>query len=135
MSKKKGRFNRRKYRKPQTANYHSTDRHHIFFQRRHYTGNLLKLRLFHYCIVAIPRNTLHKTIHEYIGDIPAPREKNVSLILAILCELEKGGLISNNDNIQKRLSVLINVMEDIEPRTAEALYKQLEIVNEYYSPS
>lgn len=135
MSKKKQRYNHRKYRKNKSCDCYAMDRHHIFFQRRHYSGSLLKLRLFPYCIVEVPRNTLHRRIHEYIGDIPCPSGETAEYVVKVLREKLDGGEISMDDRIDKRLKILISIMQDVEFQTVEALYKQLAIVKDFYGPS
>jgi hypothetical protein len=110
------------------------DKHHLLFQRRHYTGVLSELRHYPYCVVSIPKNTLHRRIHEYLGDIPAPRPIIAKQALDQLRMLERFGAISDNDDIEKRLTVLIALFECVEQPTADALKYQLSVVRKYRSP-
>jgi hypothetical protein len=108
------------------------DCHHIFFQARHWKrGALLSLRRFHYCRLRIDRDTLHREIHHRLKDVPPPKPINALEALSQLRYLEKFGAISDEDGFAKRLVVLIALFEDIEPQTARALQKQLEIVCEF----
>ena len=133
MSKIKRRYSKRKkptkYRVCNTA----LDRHHLFYQRRHYSGVLSELRNFEYCIVPIPKNTLHSMIHEFIGDIPTPKPVNARDALKHLRMLYNYGAITNDDDIERRLVILIALFECVEPSTVNALRQQLSIVREYKS--
>lgn len=105
------------------------DNHHIFFQERHYLMPALeRLREYWYCIVSIPKIELHQTIHEYVGDVPAPTVEVAREVVKQLEMFDKKGVISYNDPIEKRLIILIALLEDCGRPTANALEKQLYIV-------
>lgn len=124
VSKKK-----REKRKP---NYRAKDRHHILYQKRHWNrGGLKILRDYDYCVMYIPRDTLHKQIHEWVFDVPAPAEHYAYEVIRQLQEMEQRGAISDKDPIEKRLKLLIALFDCIEQPTADALRKQLHIVYEY----
>ena len=133
MSKK--RIYRRK-RRCKSRSMSALDNHHIFYQRRHYKrGSLFELRNYHYCIIPIPKNTLHMEIHEYLGDIPTPSEINAKAALEQLYLLEDYHAISASDSLEKRLMVLIALFECGEQLTADALKRQLDIVCEFKASS
>lgn len=105
------------------------DRHHIFYQGRHYNcAELLQLRNHPYCVVPIPRDTLHREIHEFVGDIPKPSKINAKETLFQIEALEKAGSISLEDSLEKRLDLLAFFFDCVEQPTADALRKQLKIV-------
>lgn len=132
MAKKKKRYLRqdRKQRREQIQ-ANAYDRHHIFFQKRHWTGILAELRKYEYCVVSIPKDTLHRQIHEYIGDIPTPRPASAREVLWELRVLYRYGGISDDDDVEKRLNVLISLFECVEQPTADGLKRQLSIVQKY----
>ena len=108
------------------------DRHHILYIRREWSRNGLgRLRLHPYCIVSIPRDTLHRYIHAHLAYIPTPKPFVVDEILYHLGYLEEYGAISMDDPIEKRLKVLIALFDCIEQPTADALRKQLELVHDF----
>lgn len=131
MSKLKKRYMKRKKSKTHCVSNSAKDRHHILYQRRHYTGVLSDLRNYEYCVVSIPKNTLHRQIHEYLGDIPAPRPASAREALWQLRVLYRYGGISDTDDIEKRLLVLISLFECVEQPTADALKEQLSIVRNH----
>lgn len=134
MSRRQKRLIRREKRK-QLSRGGSYDRHHIFYQRVNWSrGALTILRQYHYCKVYIPRD-LHDRIHENVRNITPPRLVNVIDALKQLCNLETYDSISELDDFEKRLKVLILLFDCVEPETAECLKRQLEIVHEYYEPS
>lgn len=79
----------------------------------------------------IPRASLHQQIHEWVSDIPAPREVSAREALKNLRLLEEYGAISETDPIEKRLLVLIALFDSIEQPTADGFRKQLYVVREY----
>lgn len=132
MAKKKKKKRRKKSR-PKNPTVVTTDLHHIFYQRRHWNkGVAYDIRKMHYCIVPVPRATLHRTIHEYVGDIPVPSEESAERVYAQLKLLKRYGLISDSDSVERRLQVLITLFGHSDKSTADALEKQLEIVHEFY---
>lgn len=130
MAKKK----RKKKSRPKKVQVVNIDLHHLCYQRRHWNkGSAYDIRRLHYCIVPIPRSTLHRSIHEYIGDIPVPSESNAKTVLTQLRLLKHYGAIGDGDSVEKRLRVLIALFgRSGEDPTADALKKQLEVVHEFY---
>ena len=134
MAKQKARYKRRKYRNAKVRNTTCLDRHHIFYQRRKYGyGCLASLRLFSYCIVPIPKNTLHYEIHQSLSHVPVPKEVSTQDALYQLRMLKRYGAIKDEDPIELRLKVLIALFECCDQPTADALKKQLDIVNKFYT--
>lgn len=110
-----------------------TDRHHILWYKRDYNkGWAKRIRDHWYCSVQIPRDTLHRQIHNEVAHIPVPRVINIKSALEQLSLLEKFGGITPNDDIEKRVAVLMAVFDYCEPKTHEALKKQYEIVCKFY---
>lgn len=70
-------------------------------------------------------------IHSEVSHIPVPRNSSIKSALEQLKLLEQRGGICQEDSIEKRLMVLHALFDCIEPATADALKKQLEIVREY----
>ncbi len=104
---------------------------HLCFQKRHWKGGYLaELRSFYYCVVSIPKDSLHRRIHEFMADVPAPSGANAKDALASLRTLEKYGAISNSDPIEKRLTVLAALFDCVEQPTSDAFRKQLQIVHD-----
>lgn len=135
VAKRKRRFVRkvrRVYHPPRTP----YDVHHLLWIGRHWgSGHLASLRQYWYCKVSIPRDTLHRFIHENLATIPTPRPQTAKDVLAQLRYLERYDAIHECDPVDRRLEVLIALFDCVEPHTAEALRKQLEIVREFYRPS
>ena len=130
MSKKKRRY-ATKRRKKRVIN--QCDIHHVLFIGRKWGyGELLSLRQFWYCKISIPRETLHRYIHENLANVPIPKLENAREALRQLRFLEKNGAIHETDDIERRLEILIALFDCVEPRTTEGLKKQLEIVREFY---
>ena len=75
---------------------------------------------------------MHKQIHESARSVPVPSNYAIEGAFEQLNLLEKRGAISETDNIEKRLKVFIALFECIADPTANALRKQLEIVQNYY---
>lgn len=134
MSKLKRRYERNKKAKC-TATVHDSkvDRHHLLFQRRNYHGALAELRSYPYCVVSIPKDSLHRMIHESVHNVPTPKPANAREVLQELRTLYRYGGIKDTDDIEKRLVVLIALFDIIEQPTCDALKKQLAIVQEYKS--
>lgn len=110
-----------------------TDRHHLLWYKREYSkGWAKRLRDHWYLRIEIPRDTLHHQIHYEVAHIPVPRVISIKGALEQLNLLERFGGISSNDNIEKRLMVLLALFECSEPATHAALKKQYDIVCEFY---
>lgn len=131
MSRRQKRLIRREKRRHEchTIGY---DRHHIFYQRVNWArGVLAVLRQYPYCKIYIPRK-LHDRIHEEIGNITPPSLVNAIDAMRQLRNLELYGSISELDDFEQRLKVLIFLFDSVEPKTVECLKKQLEIVRDFY---
>lgn len=108
---------------------HECDVHHILWQRRHYNcGWSKRLREHPYLRLLVPRETLHRKIHEYVGDIPCPPEADCKLAYMSI----EAGLISGrlqpDDSLTKRIIELLEIWKDTDTRTYSALERQLEVV-------
>ena len=136
MSKKKRRLRKRikqSYRQ-NPSNPSTKDIHHLLWTRKSWKGGAIgELRMYWYCRVAIPKETLHREIHHHLKNVPVPRYQSAKSVLQQLGYLEKYGGISEKDPIEKRLKVLITLFECIEDDTTNALKMQLEIVNKFYN--
>lgn len=133
MSKKRKLRQRVKKSRKCEKRLQGKDCHHIFFQKRFWKGGLKgEFRMHWYCKVYIPRNTLHKEIHAQITSVPVPKYSNIRGVIEQLKMLEHYGAIRDTDSIEKRLKVLIALFECSEDPTADALRKQLEIVQGFY---
>lgn len=135
MSKKKNRGKRRKNRRRKVrVNGMVYDRHHLcFIKGKWATGSIYTLRQFHYCIMPIPKDTLHRYIHRNMTSIPVPREIAAKGALDQLRYLEKFGAISDDDPIEKRLMLLAALFDCIEQPTADGFRQQLELVHKFYA--
>lgn len=81
--------------------------------------------------MTIPKDSLHRQIHEALAAVPTPKPANAREALQELRTLYHYGGISDHDDIEKRLKVLVALFDYIEQPTADALRKQLAIVQEY----
>ncbi len=130
MSKKSTRHKKRNWEKS------SVDSHHIFYTKVSWTGAVPnKLRQHWYCIVDIPKSTLHHKIHEKVRYVPVPRVEAIRVALGQLDLLESYGAIRPDDDIEKRLHIFINIFSGPDKPTADALQKQLDVVCEFKRPS
>lgn len=130
MSKKKKHIKKHRKKLVKVASY--MNRHHLLWMRKMWnSGSLKNLRDFYYCIVSLPKDTVHKEIHERIACIPTPKPAYARYVLDRLRELDEIGSISDDDSVEKRLGVLLFYFDCIEPKTASALWEQLKIVREY----
>lgn len=129
MAKKKRRYNKRRKTHRTISAY---DHHHLLWTKARWSGGALgELRLHWYCIVLIPRETLHRHIHSNICFIPVISQNSARYALNQLRMLEKAGALHEEDSIEKRLNVLAALFDCVEQETADALRKQLQIVHEY----
>lgn len=125
---KKKKHKKKRIKKPSCQ----LDRHHILFIKKEWSRNGLgKLRLHPYCVVKIPRDSLHRYIHTHLAYIPTPRPATIQEVLYHLHYLEKAGAITMEDPIEKRLKVLVALFDCVEQPTADALEKQLNLVREF----
>lgn len=130
MSKKKRRYVKKRV---STRIRTSNDVHHLLWIGRKWGfGNLASLRMYWYCKISIPRQSLHRFIHENVASIPVPSSDNARMVLWQLQELVREGRITEDDKIDRRIEVLIALFDGIEPRTADGLKRQLDAVHEFY---
>ena len=109
------------------------DNHHIFYCRHDYAKGWAKvLRTHWYCLVEIPKDTLHKRLHLELERVPVPSACNIQSALVQLDLLEKFGAIHSYDDIERRLMVLMALFDCAEPKTHKALKKQYDIVRKFY---
>lgn len=131
MAKKKKKRQKRNI-KATRLNYSCVDRHHICWTRRSWnSGYVAQLRLHPYCIVLVPRDTLHHLIHTKMKCIPVPSNKSAKSVLFHLNLLINAGVIHYDDPIEKKLKILIALFDCIEQPTADAFREQLNIICEY----
>lgn len=135
MSKKRRRY-QKKHHKKKTFVCTCQDRHHLFWTRTEYAKHFWanKLRLHEYCIVPIPKSTLHREIHHEVRWVPIPREEICKQTYEELERLRSFGVLKE-DNIIKRLNLLIFILEYAADDTTDALKKQLEIATRFYKKS
>lgn len=134
MSKKRKRYNKAHRTAGRKTKKWTKDNHHLCYTKRSWGGGVLsELRRFHYCIILIPKETLHKAIHKAVPTIPAPKWEIAKYALEQLRMLEEIGAISANDSIEKRLVLLASLFANYRP-TADGFIKQLEVVRKYNRP-
>lgn len=126
---------RKKRRKKEAHRRNGKDQHHLCYQKRYWrkTPGALLLREFHYCKVYIPRDTLHKLLHNHILEVPVPKDVNALAALTQLRLLEQAGAIGDHDNIEKRLQLLAALFDCTEQPTADAFRAQARIAHEFYT--
>lgn len=129
MAKKRRRYLRYKRAWKSSAK----DNHHLFFIKKAWSqGVYAKLRTHHYCMVMIPKNTLHMYIHKYVLEVPVPGITAAEEALKQLKMLDSAGVLHDDDPIEKRLRLLAALFDCVAQPTANALYKQLDIVYRFY---
>lgn len=125
MAKKKHRHKRHK-------NSSRLDKHHLLWLRSEWSsGEQKRLRNYYYCIIPLPKDSFHHHIHTRVSCIPLPKSVSAQYVFEHLKYLTLVGAIKDSDPIEKRLKLLINLFDYIEPATAAALYAQLKAVYEY----
>ena len=106
--------------------------HHLLWQRKHWNiGYIHKLREHWYMRVSIPKDTLHKYIHENMEEIPTPNAVSAKIMLEMLDFLAQTGFITPLDDIEKRLMVLLDLIPYDESDMRIAIKKQLRLVRNY----
>lgn len=114
---------------------HRQDNHHLCYQKNRWaTGYQKELRLFPYCIVLIPKNTLHRAIHSAVEHVPEPRGVNAKAALGQLELLFEQGAIALDDPIEKRLELLAALFDCCEQPTADGFRAQLAVVHKFKKP-
>lgn len=83
----------------------------------------------------IPKNTLHRFIHEGVNDVPLADGKSCRIAVEAINNWLEAGYIHLDDTLAQKLVILIIIFNAIEPRTAEALVKQLHIAGEFEKAS
>lgn len=96
-------------------------------------GILEVLRTYHYCVIPIPKCTLHRYIHENLRNIPAPSPIAAKGALEQLELLDKMGVLHDTDPIEKRLKLLAALFDCSAQPTADGIRKQLDIVRRFYT--
>jgi hypothetical protein len=114
--------------------YYTKDFHHLLFQGRHWQQGYARLLRQHpYMGKYIPQATLHREIHSKIHDIPTPNGAECRMAYNEICRLEELGLIDiENDSVEKRLDLLIELWAEKCPATVEILKWQRDIVAKFY---
>jgi len=79
----------------------------------------------------IPKDTLHKYIHENMEEIPTPNAVSAKIMLEMLDLLAQTGFITPLDDIEKRLMVLLDLIPYDESDMRMAIKKQLRLVRNY----
>ena len=79
----------------------------------------------------IPKNTLHRFIHEGVSDVPLADGKSCKIAVMAINNWLEAGYISLDDSVERKLEVLIGIFNKISPKTANVLQKQLDIVRNY----
>lgn len=129
MSKKK---HRKHKQVSMPINPKATNGHHLCWQRRYWNrGAIKELRDYHYCIVQIPKDTMHKYIHEKMKLIPVPKEENAAYALEQLKYLYSINAIRDDDILEKRLNLLAALFDCVDQPTADGFRRQLEVICEF----
>ena len=110
------------------------DWHHILFQKRHWQQGYAKaLREHWYMGGYIPRDTLHRTIHSKIHDVPTPNGRECRKAFEELCRREQRGLICANDTLDKRIDFLIEMWKNDNCEATIAILKwQKQVIQKFY---
>lgn len=105
--------------------------HHFCFPRRSWNiGGRLNLRRMHYCIAVLPKK-LHNRIHIEIGVVSIPPEEVAEEVARKVETLLVNNLVSCSDPPEERLRMLGRLFSEKAPWTANALYEQARIIDEY----
>ena len=84
------------------------DTHHLCWPRKRWNKGLARVLRYHwYMKVKIPMRTLHRTIHEELAGVPVPESNEIKRALRHLDQLAKIEAISENDDIEKRLAIIV----------------------------
>lgn len=129
MAKKKKCSRKRKKKRYINTNIHDT--HHLCYQQKQWQrGNLRKLKDYWYCKVKINRDTLHKYIHNNLGNITPPQDSSAKAALEQLEYLAKYSAISEFDSIERRLDILAALFDCSDQQTANDFREQLRLICE-----
>lgn len=66
--------------------------------------------------------------------VPVPSKEGIVEALRILEDLDKRGALKESHGIRTRLELLINIFSFVEPDTADALIRQLRVVEQFEHP-
>lgn len=105
------------------------DRHHIFYPHSAWkTGWAKELRNYWYCVLMLPRETVHRKIHFEVPFIE--REEGLAYKQALdqLTFLDEFGVLHETDDLEARLNLLICLLDNGVSPTAESLKKQLNAI-------
>lgn len=106
------------------------DYHHLLWTRKGWTSEYAKLIRNHPCAGAyIPQRTMHHVIHDSIGEIFCPSDKQCKKAYIKLCAYRNDDVVLIHDDIEKKLEVLIKCFKKSK-RTARDLQRQLDIIRE-----
>lgn len=107
------------------------DSHHLCYTRKGWSKKYSrKFRTDKYCIVSIPRDSMHAYIHQHLVEIPPPTEDGARNAIKQLQLLKSIRLAQSCDTIETRLEIIATVFDRSDPETAEALREQKRIINE-----
>ena len=108
-----------------------SDHHHFCFPRKSWnTENRLRLRRMHYCISVLNKR-LHARIHIEVGVVSIPTDEIAGEVADKLETLLVNGEISYSDPPEDRLRTIAKLFSEKAPWTANALYEQARIIDEY----
>lgn len=104
------------------------DRHHLLWPRRRWKkGYAGKLRAFWYLRIAIPVS-LHRSIHHQMNGITKANEVICESALEQLKFLDEHQVLHKEDGIEKRIELLIAVLDTGKSETVSNLRQELECV-------
>lgn len=114
------------------------DTHHICYSRKSWNTQWAhKLREHPYMKVRIPRDTLHRQIHDACDTITPPPEWISEALWFELEELYQNGIVDRHDNIHQRLTVLLAELSEFDDpelgKTVDQLLLQKRIVHRFYT--
>ena len=112
------------------------DKHHVCYQGRYWRkGTAKEVRDYWYLVIKIPKDTLHRYIHDKVSSIPPPSENGAKAALAQLRMLDRYDALQSSDSLEKRLSLMIALFDCIDQPTADGFRKQLKVVREFHNSS
>lgn len=107
------------------------DYHHLLWTKNHWSDGYAKLIREHPCTGAyVPQKSVHRKIHEFIGDIACPSDTQCKKAYIKLQAYYKDGRITENSSIDKKLEILIKCFKH-NKQTVRDLERQLKIIREH----
>lgn len=107
------------------------DYHHLLWTKNHWSFGYAKLIRDHpACGAYIPQKSLHRKIHEFIGDISCPSDTQCKKAYIKLIAYYDDGRVTEDSPIEKKLEVLIKCFKH-NKQTIRDLERELKIVREY----